>query len=201
MTLSPARPAGGVPAGAAHLDDLARALDAVRPQVGLLEAWGRRLADVLADGGRLLAAGNGGSAAQAQHLTAELVGRYEDERPALSAVALHADTSSLTAIANDYGSAEIFRRQVQAHGRPGDVLVVLSTSGASGNVVAAQRAARGLGLTVWALTGPARCPVAAAADATFSVPAAATSTVQELHLAAVHVLCAAVDRRLRDHRR
>src|SRR5690606_34246671 len=118
------------------------ALAGLRAQVPLVEGWGRELAARLASGSRLLAAGNGGSAAQAQHLTAELVGRYRDERAPLSAIALHAETSALTAIVNDYGIDEMFARQVRAHGRPGDVLVVMSTSGRSPNMLAAAAAGR-----------------------------------------------------------
>lgn len=158
-----------------------------------LESWGSQLAAVLVGGGRLLTAGNGGSAAQAQHLSAELVGRYRDNRPAYSAIALHAETSSLTAIANDYGYDVAFARQVQAHGRPGDVLLALSTSGASANLLAAMAAARAGGLAVWALTGPAPNPMTLAADEVVVADAPATQTVQELHLVAVHLLCAAVD--------
>ncbi|MEW6637541.1 MAG: SIS domain-containing protein, partial [Actinomycetota bacterium] len=90
-------------------------------EVGRIEGWARHLAGVLVGGGRLLAAGNGGSAAQAQHLTGELVGRYMEDRPAFSAIALHTEGSSLTSISNDYGAEEAFARQVRAHGRPGDV--------------------------------------------------------------------------------
>jgi phosphoheptose isomerase len=177
--------------GADHVDALLRALPAL--DTDLLDDWGRRLAGVLVGGGRLLCAGNGGSAAQAQHLTAELVGRYRDDRPALSAIALHAETSSVTAIANDYGYDAVFARQVQAHGRPGDVFLGLSTSGRSGNVLAAMESARDGGLEVWALTGPGPNPVADGADAALCVDAPATATVQEVHQVAVHLLCAAVD--------
>jgi len=177
--------------GRAHVGALLTALPLL--DVDRLDAWGRSLAGVLVGGGRLLVAGNGGSAAQAQHLTAELVGRYRDDRPALSALALHAETSSLTAIANDYGWAAGFARQVQAHGRPGDVFVGLSTSGRSDNVLAAMQAAREGGLTVWALTGPGPNPMLAAADEAVAVSAPSTATVQEVHQVAVHLLCAAVD--------
>lgn len=176
-----------------HCDRLLTALDAFRPTADQLARWGERLARVLAGGGRLLAAGNGGSAAQAQHLTAELVGRFREDRPPFSALALHADTSSTTAIANDYGVTELFARQVRAHGRPGDVLVLLSTSGASANLLTAAAAGRHAGLTVWALTGPSPNPLAAASHASLCVPTAATATVQELHLVAVHLLCTAFD--------
>jgi D-sedoheptulose 7-phosphate isomerase len=179
-----------------HCDDLAVALADFRAHCPAVHAWGADLAERLGAGARLLAAGNGGSAAQAQHLTAELVGRYRDERPAFSALALHADTSSTTAIANDYGVQEVFARQVGAHGRPGDVLVLLSTSGASANLLAAAGAARAAGVAVWALTGPAPNPLAAAADSAICVQAASTATVQELHLVAVHMLCESFDRAL-----
>ena len=158
-----------------------------------VDDWGRRLAGVLVGGGRLLSAGNGGSAAQVQHLTAELVGRYRDDRPALSAIALHAETSAVTAISNDYGYDHVFARQVQAHGRPGDVFLGMSTSGRSGNVLAAMDAAREGGLTVWAMTGGGPNPMAEAADSAVIVDAPATATVQEVHQVALHLLCAAVD--------
>lgn len=158
-----------------------------------LAGWGTRLAVVLSAGGRLLAAGNGGSAAQAQHLTAELVGRYRDERPAYSALALHAETSSLTAIGNDYGFEQVYARQVAAHGRPGDVLLLLSASGRSANLIAAAATARSAGVRVWALTGPSPSPLADAAHEALCVDAATTATVQEAHLVAVHVLCECFD--------
>jgi D-sedoheptulose 7-phosphate isomerase len=182
--------------GLDHLDALAEALAHVRGDARRIERWGQEVADVLLDGGRLLAVGNGGSAAEAQHLTAELVGRYRTERRPLSAMALHAETSSLTAIGNDFGHDECFARQVSAHGRPGDVLVALSTSGASRNILAAAEAARGCGLRVLGLTGPAPNPLAAACDDVVCVEAATTATIQEIHLVAVHVLCDAVDRRV-----
>jgi D-sedoheptulose 7-phosphate isomerase len=166
--------------------------DCIR-HVATIDAWGAYAARTLTGGGRLLAAGNGGSAAHAQHLTSELVGRYRGERRPLSALALHAESSSFTAIANDYGVDETFARQVRAHGRPGDVLVVLSTSGASPNVVAAVRAAQDVGLATWAMTGAAPNPLASLADACVDVPAPATATVQEAHQVLVHLLCEAVD--------
>ncbi|GAA2171519.1 D-sedoheptulose-7-phosphate isomerase [Actinomadura napierensis] len=176
-----------------RVEAIAEAAREVRAQVPTIEAWGRRLAGVLRAGGRLLACGNGGSAAEAQHLTAELVGRFEDERRPLSAIPLHADTSSLTAIGNDYGAVQAFARQVQAHGRRGDVLVCLSTSGRSPNVIAAADRARELGMTAWAVTGPGPNPLTDACDDAVTVRADTTSTVQEIHLAAVHLLCGVVD--------
>jgi D-sedoheptulose 7-phosphate isomerase len=180
-----------------HLAALEEALRRFAPQAARIEGWGRKLAGVLLAGGRLLACGNGGSAEQAQHLTAELVGRYLDPRRPYAAVPLHMDTSALTAIVNDYGPEEMFARQVRAHGRPGDILICLSTSGTSRNVVVAAEAAAGIGVTPWALTGPAPNPLAACCADALTVDAPATATVQEVHLAAIHMLCAAVDREIR----
>ena len=176
-----------------HLAALAEAAGRTRESAHRITAWGRHLAGVFEAGGRLLACGNGGSAAEAQHLTGELVGRFRHERQPLSAIALHADTSATTAIVNDYGDHEVFARQVRAHGRPGDVLVCLSTSGTSQNVVAAAKAAHELGVTTWALTGPAPNPLAALCDDAVTVEAPTVATVQEMHLALVHGLCAALD--------
>jgi D-sedoheptulose 7-phosphate isomerase len=181
--------------GSDHVSSLTAALGSVHAQVGTLDRWGRLLADVLCGSGRgrLLAAGNGGSAAQAQHLTAELVGRYRADRPPFSAICLTAETSSLTAIANDYPADELFARQVEAHGRDGDVLVLLSTSGRSPNAVAAARRARECGITVLALTGPEPNALAAAADDAVCIDSPWTATVQECHLVALHLICAAFD--------
>ncbi|MFD6109847.1 SIS domain-containing protein [Streptomyces yangpuensis] len=177
-----------------HCQELEEALRRLRVHgLDRLTHWGHRLAAVLPAGGRLLAAGNGGSAAQAQHLTAELVGRYREERPAYSAIALHAETSSVTAIGNDYGFEQVFARQVAAHGRDGDVLVLLSTSGRSGNLLSAAMTARAAGVQVWALTGAAPNPLAEAADQALCIDAASTATVQEAHLVAVHLLCESFD--------
>jgi D-sedoheptulose 7-phosphate isomerase len=179
-----------------HLRALHQALTALERELPRLERWGDRLADVLLDGGRLLVAGNGGSAAEAQHLTAELVGRYRDERRPLSAISLHADTSSLTAIGNDYGADECFARQVRAHGREGDVLLALSTSGESANVIAAAEAACELDMSAWALTGPGPSSLGVACGEVVRIDAASAATVQEAHLVAIHLLCAAVDERV-----
>jgi phosphoheptose isomerase len=179
-----------------HLSNLATALETLREHAALLARWGGELGELLPAGGRVLVAGNGGSAAEAQHLTAELVGRYLDERQPLSALCLSAETSSLTAILNDYGAEEVFARQVQAHGRPGDVLMLLSTSGRSPNVLRAAERARAGGLRVWTMTGRRPNPLAVLADEVLAVPADSTATVQEVHLVAVHAVCAAVDAQL-----
>jgi D-sedoheptulose 7-phosphate isomerase len=176
-----------------HIEQLVEALRSPATGLAIAQRWGRLLAVPLLGGQRLLVAGNGGSAAEAQHLTAELVGRYVAERPPLSAIALHAETSSLTAIGNDYGAGEAYARQVAAHGRDGDTLLVLSTSGRSENVLAAAHRARSKGLTVWAMTGPAPNPLAGLADEALCVAGADTSVVQEVHLVAIHTLCDALD--------
>jgi phosphoheptose isomerase len=180
-----------------HLDALGDALLGLRRQAKTLEQWGSVLARRLSAGHRLLAAGNGGSAAEAQHLTAELVGRFQTDRRPFSAIALHADTSSLTAIGNDYGFDEVFARQVEAHARPQDVLVLLSTSGRSKNLVAAAHAGVRAGASVWALTGPAPNPLVSLAESAVCVPGPAAN-VQEAHLAAVHIVCRAFDAALSD---
>jgi D-sedoheptulose 7-phosphate isomerase len=176
----------------AHLDQLAHAIDGFRAETPRLLRWGEQLARVLVGGGRLLVAGNGGSAAEAQHLTSELVGKMREDRQAMSAIALNAETSSLTAIGNDYGYDRVFARQVEAHGRPGDVLILLSTSGRSRNLIVAAEAAHARQLVTWALTGPLPNPLAMRCDDVLAIPAD-SPTVQELHLVAVHVLCEQVD--------
>jgi D-sedoheptulose 7-phosphate isomerase len=181
----------------AHLAALSAALGCLAAESRRLEAWGAHLARILPAGARVLVAGNGGSAAEAQHLSAELVGRYRDDRAPLAAIALHADTSALTAMGNDYGFDEVFARGVAAHGRAGDVLLGLSTSGTSANLLRAVRVARERGLTTWALTGCTPNPLAAACDDALCVPCDATPTIQEVHLVAVHLLCEAVEQALR----
>ena len=185
--------AAALPTGRAHLAALGRALAALDGDVDRIDEWGTRLADVLTRGGRVLVAGNGGSAAQAEHLAAELVGRYRGERGPLSALALSAPGATVTALANDYGMDALFARQVEAHGRRGDILVALSTSGSSRNVLAAVEAAHQRGMTTWGLTGRAPNPLAACCDDAVCVAAAATATVQEIHQVVVHLLCAAFD--------
>ncbi|WP_061294023.1 D-sedoheptulose-7-phosphate isomerase [Herbidospora cretacea] len=179
-----------------HLTDLSDVLNRLEQETARIRVWGHKLAGILDDGGRLLACGNGGSAAEAQHLTAELVGRFRADRRPYAAIALHADTSSTTAIVNDYGADEMFARPVEAHGRPGDVLISLSTSGASANVIAAARAARDCGLTAWALTGPPPNELARLCDDAIAVPSRNPAVVQEVHLVLVHLLCEAMEEAL-----
>jgi phosphoheptose isomerase len=190
---SPPGPARPSQAGRLHVEQLSALLAGFGPEIDRLWRWGGELGSRLAQGHRLLAVGNGGSFAQALHLTGELVGRFETARPPLSAIALGADGASLTAIVNDDGAEQAFARQVRAHGRAGDVLLALSTSGRSPNVVAACRAARDHGLLVWSLTGAPPNPVGLLSHDTVAVAAARTATVQEVHQVAIHVLCAAVD--------
>ena len=147
-------------------------------------------------GGKVLACGNGGSAADAQHFAAELVGRFERERPGLAAIALTTDSSILTAIGNDYDFASIYSKQVQAIGQPGDVLIAISTSGNSANVLAAVEAAHAKDMTVVALTGRTGGRLAALltdTDVHIAVPHDRTARIQEVHLLALHCLCDAVD--------
>ena len=177
----------------AHLDATTRTMARLTDEVDRIGRWGRRLADVLVNGGRLLVAGNGGSAAHAQHLTSELVGRYRDERTPLSAIALHGETSTVTAVLNDYGAEHVFARQVRAHGRPGDVFLALSTSGRSPNLLVAADTAHEVGLHVWALTGMSPCPLATHADDALCVDAPTTAIVQEVHQVVVHLLCEAIE--------
>jgi D-sedoheptulose 7-phosphate isomerase len=158
----------------------------------LLEV-GRRMALSLQAGGRLLAFGNGGSAADAQHFVAELVGRFARERPGLSAIALTTDPSVVTAVANDMGYASVFRRQVEAHGRTGDVALGISTSGRSPNVVEALRAARARGLVTVGLTGDGGGEVAELVQHLIAVPHPDTQRVQEVHAMVLHVLAQVVE--------
>jgi type III pantothenate kinase len=195
----PVEPYALPPTPAEHLAALTHSLHRLEGEVERLGHWGELLAARLLEGGRLLVVGNGGSAAQAQHLTAELVGRYECERKPLSAMCLHGDTSSLTAICNDYGQEEGFARQVRAHGRPGDVLLALSTSGTSANVLAAAKAASECGMSVWGLTGEVPNPLAELCDDCIGLGGGSTATIQELHQVAIHLLCGAVDREVSLH--
>ncbi len=154
---------------------------------------GRRMAQRLLEGGRLLAFGNGGSAADAQHFVSELVGRLARERQALSALALTTDPSIVTAVGNDLGFAAVFRRQVEAHGRPGDFALAISTSGRSPNVVEGVRAARERGLLSVGLTGNGGGLLKGLVDELVDVPHADTQRIQEVHVMVLHVLAQVVE--------
>lgn len=158
------------------------------------------VASSLASGGKVLICGNGGSAADAQHLAGELVGRFRRERRSLPAIALTTDGSVLTALANDFGAGGIFARQVAALAVPGDVLVAISTSGRSENIVRAVETAAGLGVTTLALVGPGATPLAAAAEQALVVPASSVPRIQELQLVVEHALCECVEEILDDDR-
>ena len=154
------------------------------------------ITESLKSGGKVLLFGNGGSAADAQHLAAEFVGRFAMERKALPAIALTTDTSILTAVGNDYGYEHVFVRQVQALGRPNDVAIGISTSGKSPNVVEAIRTARAAGLRTIGLAGNDGGPLAAAAEIAVVVPSRVTARIQECHIAVGHVLCELVEKAL-----
>jgi D-sedoheptulose 7-phosphate isomerase len=150
----------------------------------------------LMNSGKILACGNGGSAGDAQHFAAELVGRFERERPGLAAIALTTDSSILTAVANDYDFNQVFVKQVQALGQPGDVLLAISTSGNSGNVLAAIETAHARDMQVVALTGKNGGKIAKLlreGDVEIRVPAERTARIQEVHLLAIHCLCDGID--------
>ena len=149
-------------------------------------------------GRKVLVCGNGGSAADSQHFAAELVGRFTRERRAFPALALTTDTSILTAIGNDYGFERVFARQVEAHGQAGDVLVAISTSGGSANVLAAVETARSRGLVTIGLTGRDGGALGRAVDVHLNVPSPSTARVQEVHITTLHVLCDLVEQELVD---
>jgi D-sedoheptulose 7-phosphate isomerase len=159
------------------------------------------LVDALESGHKVLTAGNGGSSAEAQHFAAELVGRFKRDRHAYAALALCADTSILTAVANDYGFEQVFARQVAALGRPGDVLLAFSTSGESDNLLHAAVAANERGMTVIAIVGPKPNRLERLAAITVRVPAPDTAITQEIHMVMTHILCDIVETELsRDER-
>ena len=153
------------------------------------------------DGGKVMFCGNGGSAADSQHLAAELVGKLVFDRPGMAGLALTVDTSALTAIGNDFGYEFVFSRQVEALGRAGDVLVGITTSGRSKNVLRAFEAARARGIVTVAMTGQARGPVAEAADHWLAVPHAETQKIQEGHIVLGHIFCALIEARIHGARR
>ncbi len=161
-----------------------------------LESFVGAATSCLAAGGKLLICGNGGSAADAQHFAAEMIGRFERERRALPAIALTTDTSAITAIANDYGYERVFERQLEALARSGDVVVVLSTSGKSPSAIAAATRARALGCQVVALTGQGGGPLGAIADILLAVPSNNTARVQEIHGLCLHAAAQEIERGL-----
>ncbi len=151
------------------------------------------IVETLRNGGKILICGNGGSAADAQHIAAEFVGRYETERSALPAIALTTDTSALTALANDYEFKRVFARQVEALAKPGDCLIAISTSGTSENVIAAVMSARTIGCRVIGMTGSRGKKLASLCDSTLMVPSDRTARIQEAHITVAHIWCELID--------
>ena len=169
---------------------------ALAAMAGPIEAAVRAMATSLKAGGKVMACGNGGSAADSQHFAAELLNRFEKERPPLAGIALTTDTSTLTSIANDYRYEDVFAKQVRALGRKGDVLLAISTSGNSPNVIEAMHQAHALGITVVALTGKQggkMTALLAPGDIHLCVPAERTARIQEVHLLTIHCLCDGID--------
>ena len=184
---------------AAHLKLSREALERTAQDSAIIDA-ARRIADVvtgaLRAGNKLLLAGNGGSAADAQHIAAEIVGRYKQDRPAYAAIALTTDTSALTAIGNDYGFEQIFARQVEGLGRPGDVLLVLSTSGRSPNILAALNSARQRGLITIGFTGAKGTALGVLCDHLLVAPSDDTAVIQQIHMTLAHGICETIERTL-----
>ena len=169
----------------AHID-VAKSIRLMAPAI---EALGRTLSQLIREGNKVLFAGNGGSAADAQHLAAEIVGRFEKERSGLAAIALTTDSSNLTSIANDYGFESIFSRQIEAIGKEGDVLVAISTSGQSPNIVKAVTAAQAKGIVSIGLLGRDGGKLKDLVDHALIVPSANTARIQEAHILIGHILC------------
>jgi len=189
-------PKGIEPVVAAQLRQSSRVLSATARCAGPIAEAARLLLEACRSGRRVLVFGNGGSAADAQHFAAELVGRFNRDRPALSALALTANSSDLTAIGNDLGFTEVFARQLQAHARAGDVAVAITTSGNSANVLKAAAAARRLGVAVIGMTGAGGGRLAKAVDVCVRVPSSDVARIQEAHGAIIHIWCSIIEDRL-----
>ena len=184
---------------AAHLKLSRDALERAGSDANLLDT-ARKIADVIAAslraGNKLLIAGNGGSAADAQHIAAEIVGRYKKDRPAYAAIALTTDTSALTAIGNDYGFEQVFARQLEGLGRRGDVLLALTTSGRSPNILAALKTARQQGLVTVGFTGAKGKALGASCDHLLVAPSDDTAVIQQIHMAFAHGICEVIEQTL-----
>jgi D-sedoheptulose 7-phosphate isomerase len=182
-----------------HFRRSCEALEAALTDIELTAAMARaaqKISESLKNGGKLLLAGNGGSAADAQHIAAEFVGRFINDRAPLPAVALTTDSSILTALGNDYGFDQVFERQIRAIARSGDVFVGISTSGRSPNILAALRAARELRLTTIGLTRRSQTQMHSLCDVVIGAPADETALIQQIHLTAAHAICHLVERDL-----
>lgn len=172
-----------------HLDVFGKTME----QMDVIQLMAERCKEALKAGNKVLFCGNGGSAADAQHLAAELIGRFQKERRSLASIALTTDTSILTAVANDYGYDEVFARQVEGLGRSGDVLMGISTSGNSANVVKAALKARDTGMHTIAFTGEGGGKLKDICDITFAVPSKVTARIQEMHIMVGHIICELVE--------
>lgn len=184
------------------IDEIEASIDVKRctleAQAPMIVAIAERVIETFRRGGKLLLCGNGGSAADAQHIAAEFVSRFRRERRGLPAIALTTDTSILTAIGNDYGYERVFARQVEALGRPGDVVIGISTSGISASVIAAMRAARDGGMTTIGFTGASGGTLVDHVDLCLCIPSHNTARIQEVHITVAHVVCEIVERALFD---
>lgn len=173
--------------------EVKRSLACSSETITAIQEAAQRCVSVYQRGNKILIAGNGGSAADAQHMAAELSGRFNFDRPGIPAIALTANSSAVTAIANDYGYEKIFSRQTQAYGQPGDLFVGISTSGNSRNIVAAMQHCRSHSMETIALTGLGGGEMATICDVSIQIPSRSTPRVQECHILIVHMLCAAVE--------
>jgi D-sedoheptulose 7-phosphate isomerase len=184
---------------AAHLALSREALERASGDQGLLDT-ARQIAEAIAsalrNGNKLLISGNGGSAADAQHIAAEIVGRYKKDRPAYAALALTTDTSALTSIGNDYGFEQIFSRQVEGLGKRGDVLLAMTTSGRSPNILAALKVARARGLVTVGFTGAKGTAMSASCDHLLVAPSDDTAVIQQIHMAFAHGICEVIEQKL-----
>jgi len=182
------------------IDEIEASIDVKRRtiemQASIIVAIAERIVETFRRGGKLLLCGNGGSAADAQHIAAEFVSRFRRERRGLPAIALTTDTSILTAISNDYGYERVFARQVEALGRPGDMVIGISTSGISASVIAAMRAARNGGMATVGFTGASGGTLVDHVDLCLCVPSHNTARIQEVHITVAHVVCEIVERTL-----
>jgi len=173
--------------------ELGAGLEEVLARLDVLIRWGQEMGAAAALGQRLLVIGNGGSAAQADHFAAEMVGRFRRARAAISAIHLQAQVPTITALANDLDFQRASARALRAHGRPGDILLCLSTSGSSRNIVAAAREGQAMGVRTYALTGMDESPLTKVVDDCLAFEAGDVASIQELHLVAIHVLCDAIE--------
>lgn len=182
----------------AHLEVIQNVL---KNQILSIVDYAESIHKALTKGNKILICGNGGSAADAQHIAAEFVGRFEDERTALPAIALTTDTSALTALGNDYGFEKIFARQIEAFARPGDILIALSTSGNSPNIISAVMSAQKIGCNIIGLTGAKGKKLASLCDRCILVPSERTSRIQEAHITIGHLWCELIDWKIKNKKK